>query len=179
MKRTGTVEALNVGPKGFYEGFLLKTANGIVQINLPKDGLFGDFLASGDEVTAEVAAVRVNREPHHPVFRLLRLINHTEDRRETRTLDDHRFCGRVKQLNYSLQGEVNGAILESGDFLYVEPEGAREVGLALGMDVTGFGIRKPMIGSHRVIEAEEVNGVIIHHVGAHKKSAKRNNAAGG
>jgi hypothetical protein len=179
VKRTGTVEALNVGPRGFYEGFLLKTDQGIVQINLPKEGSFGDFLASGDEVSVEVAAVRAHGERHHPVFRLLRLTNHTEDRRETRNADDHRFSGRVKQLNYSLQGEVNGAILESGEFLYVEPECAREVGLALGMNVTGFGIRKPMIGSHRVIEAEEVNGIIIHHVGAHQKIAKKNNAAGG
>lgn len=178
MKRTGTVEALNVSPKGFYEGFLLKTAKGTVQINFPKDGAFGDFLAAGDEVNAEVAAEKVHGEPQHPVFRLLRLINHNGDRPDTATIDDRRFSGRVKQLNYALHGEVNGAILDSGDFLHLKPEGARSVRLVLGMSVKGFGVTKPMIGSHRVIEAEEVNGIPIHHGPAHTKHAKKKHAAG-
>ena len=179
VKRTGTVEALNVSPKGFYDGFLLSTHEGLVQINLPKNGSFGDFLASGDEVSAELARERVRGEPQHPVFRLLRLISHNSEERQTRDVDDDRFAGRVKQLNYSLHGEVNGAILDSGEFLHLGPEGARAVGLTVGMSVSGYGARKPMIGSHRVIEAEEVNGVAISHPTTLKKSTTKKHSARG
>ena len=37
MKKTGTIDALNVSPKGFYEGILLSKGRGRIQVNLPKD----------------------------------------------------------------------------------------------------------------------------------------------
>ncbi len=83
-----------------------------------------------------------------------------------------RFSGRIERLNYALHGEVNGGILESGDFLHLKPEGARAVGLVVGMAVEARGTTKPMPGGCFVIEAEEVNGTVIRHGKAKKKHGK-------
>jgi hypothetical protein len=56
---------------------------------------------------------------------------------------------------------VNGALLESGDFLHVKPHGAAALELRAGMKVKGTGSSKPMFDGHRVIEATEVNGVLM------------------
>jgi hypothetical protein len=74
-------------------------------------------------------------------------------------------------LNYALHGEVNGGILESGDFLHLKPEGARAIGLALGMAVEARGKTRPTPGGWFVIEADEVNGTIIGHHKGKKKHA--------
>jgi hypothetical protein len=146
VKKTGVVEALNVSPKGFYEGFLLRTPKGMFQINLPRDeaSVLGGAFHPGDEITAEVEPQEARGEARHKVFR--------------RVVNDIRFTGRVAQLNYALHGEVNGGILDCGDFLHLKPEGARAVGLEVGIDVEGLGVRRPMVGNRSVIEAEAVNG---------------------
>jgi hypothetical protein len=88
-------------------------------------------------------------------------------------IESGKFSGRVARLNYALHGEVNGGILESGDFLHLKPEGARAVGLKLGLSVKGKGKTKPMADGHLVIEADEVNGIPIErHKGPHKAPHK-------
>ena len=56
MKKTGTIKALNVSPKGFYEGFLLKAGQKLVQINLPKHDLAlpEKGLEVGKEITVKL-----------------------------------------------------------------------------------------------------------------------------
>ena len=83
-----------------------------------------------------------------------------------------KFSGRIERLNYALHGEVNGGILESGDFLHLKPEGAQAVGLVVGMAVEARGTTKPMPGGRFVIEADEVNGTVIGHGKAKKKDGK-------
>ena len=80
-----------------------------------------------------------------------------------------KFSGRIERLNYALHGEVNGGILESGDFLHLKPGGAQAIGLALGMAVEARGKTKPMPGGRFVIEADEVNGTVIGHDKRKKK----------
>ena len=46
--------------------------------------------------------------------------------------ESFKIDGVVKQLNYARGGEVNGAILESGDFVFVGPKSAEELKLAVG-----------------------------------------------
>jgi hypothetical protein len=153
MKKSGTVEALNVSPKGHYEGFLLRTGKHLIQINFGKHGEHAaEQLKAGDEVTAEVEAEEPHGEPAHRVYRLVRLAGGGSE-----------FSGAVERLNYALHGEVNGGILESGDFLHLKPEGARAAGIKVGLKVKGRGARKPMVGGKSVIEAEEVNGIAIRH----------------
>ena len=166
MKTSGIIEALNISPKGFPEGFLLQTSKELVQINLPKDGPAGTEFKPGDQISAEVEEEDHHHhhgEPDHNVFRLLRLVKKNGEKPAPAADGNGKFKGRIERLNYALHGEVNGGILDTGDFLHLKPEGAQAVGLEIGMKVAGRGVRKPMMGGCSVIEAEEVNGVAIHH----------------
>jgi hypothetical protein len=171
VKKTGTIEALNVSPKGFYEGFLLRTGKTIVQVNLPKDepGMLYQGIELGKRITAEVKAEQTHGEPAHGVFRLVRL---TSANGHSSKAKRHPFSGRIARLNYALHGEVNGGILVSGDFLHLTPEGARALKLKLGMQVQGLGHTKAMIGGHLVIEAEKVNGIEVQRHKANMHAAK-------
>jgi hypothetical protein len=173
VKKTGTIQSLNVSPKGFYEGFLLKTGKDVVQVNLPKDQVHsvGDQWRLSVEIAVEVEPDEARGTAGHQVFKLVRVIG-----KDHGTPGDPdalaKFTGRIERLNYALHGEVNGGILDSGDFLHLKPEGARAVSLETGMAVKGKGRRKPMVGGHCVIEAEEVNGLVIEHHIAKKKHAQ-------
>jgi hypothetical protein len=147
-----------------------------VQINLPKGEHTGpaESLTPGEKLTVEIESEEPRGEPVHAVFRLVRVADpdghlaESGGKRGTR-----RFSDSSVRLNYALHGEVNGGILQSGDFLHLKPEGARAVKLKVGMQVEGRGAAKPMAGGHAVIEAEEVNGIAIHHHKAKKHGAKR------
>jgi hypothetical protein len=174
MKKTGIIEALNVSPKGFYEGFLLRAGKKLIQINLPKHELAPEEkgLEVGKKITAELEPEKPHGEPEHQVFRLIRSAG---VQGSSAGVEDHRakhFSGYIERLNYALHGAVNGGILDSGDFLHVKPQGARALKLTPGMEVAGRGRTKPMVGGHSVIEAEIVNGIEIDH---HK--AKKNHAS--
>ncbi len=169
MKKTGIIEALNVSPKGFYEGFLLRAGKKLVQINLPKHEVARaeNSLEVGKKITVELEAEKAHGEPQHEVFRFIGTGFEEQGSKP--------FSGIVERLNYALHGAVNGGILESGDFLHVKPEGARALKLAIGMQVEGRGRTKPMVDGHWVIEAEMVNGVKIQHHKAKKKHGPKHN----
>jgi hypothetical protein len=175
VKKTGTIEALNISPKGFYEGFLLRTGKKIVQINLPKHeiGIIDQGLATGEEITADVEAEEPHGQPQHGVFRLLRFAGPNGHFAKPDKDGNNAFSGQIMRLNYALHGAVNGGILDSGDFLHLKPEGARTLKLQLGMQVEGRGVTKPMVGGHSVIEAQVVNGIEIKHHKAKKKHAAK------
>ena len=152
MEKTGIVQTFNVSPKGTLEGLLMKIDDEIIQINFREEfaAEITSVAAEGKELKADVKPEEPYGHPNHPVFRLLSLGAH-----------NGHFEGKVKRLNYALHGEVNGAILDSGDFLHVKPHGAAALGLKPGMKVKGTGSSKPMFDGHRVIEATEVNGFQI------------------
>ena len=77
MTKTGIVEALNVSPKGFHEGFLLRTGSKLMRIN-SRGGASGTLdmrVNPGVRVTAEVEKEESRGEPGHGVFRLVRLLS--------------------------------------------------------------------------------------------------------
>ena len=156
MTRHGIVQSFNISPKGHYEGFLLQNGKEIIQLNFPPESS-----AAVAELASPGARIEVEAEQHdepkphaaHPVYRLLSVDKHRLD-----SPADRCFTGVVQQLNYSLGGEVNGALLDSGDFLHLKPHGAAALKLAIGMQIASTGSTKPMANGSRVIEAEEVNG---------------------
>jgi hypothetical protein len=174
MRKAGTIESLNVSPKGFFEGFLLRTGKKIVQINLPKEdsGRLGSDLNPGQQVTAEVESEEPRGEPKHEVFLLVRFADAKGRLAEDHEHSSRHFFGCVESLNYARHGEVNGGMLDSGDFLHLKPEGARALKLKAGMQVEGHGNSKSMVGGHSVIDAEEVNGTLIPHHAPKKHAAK-------
>jgi hypothetical protein len=165
---------MNISPKGFYEGFLLKSGKNVVQVNLPKEHLhsFADGWALNGEISVEVEAEEPWGTPAHRVFRLVRVVDNGGRNAEKDHRPPRNFSGRIERLNYALHGEVNGGILESGDFLHLKPEGAKAVGLVVGMAVEARGTTKPMPGGRFVIEADEVNGTVIGHGKAKKNRGK-------
>lgn len=152
MEKHGIVRTFNVSPKGGLEGLLMESDGEIIQINFRPEWAndIAAAAAEGKELKAEVEAEEKHGQASHNVFRLTGLGGH-----------NGRFSGKVKHLNYALHGEANGAILESGDFLHVKPHGAAALGLKPGMKVKGVGRTKPMFDGHQVIEAEEVNGIVM------------------
>lgn len=167
MKKTGTIEALNVSPKGFYEGILLSKGRGRIQVNLPKDEalMMAPSFQQGQTITVDVEKEKPHGTPVHEVYRLVRLAGATKNGDGVKS-----FSGQVKALNFALHGEVNGGILDSGDFLHLKPKGAQAIGIKVGMAVKGHGTTKPMVGGRVVIEARDVNGVEIEHGKAKKKT---------
>jgi hypothetical protein len=150
MQKQGIVEAFNISPKGEYEGMLMKSGGEVIQVNFRKEWgpQIKEAAAPGAKLAIEVEEEETHEHACHPVFRLVNLAGANGD-----------FSGKVTRLNYALHGEVNGAILDTGDFLHVKPHGATALKLKTGMKVKGTGARKPMADGHQVIEAEEVNGI--------------------
>ncbi len=130
--------------------------------------------APGTHIRAKVETFEGKGSSLHPVYQLLSL---SDDKNKKLSLDEPNghdagaFTGKIERLNYALHGEVNGAILDSGDFLHVKPHGAAALGLTVGMKVKGTGGRKPMIDGHQVIEADNVNGIEIEKKPKPKKKA--------
>lgn len=60
--------------------------------------------------------------------------------------------GVVKYLNHGPRGEVDGAVLESGDFVHIGPREAQEAKLAVGQDISVEGPAMKMPDGHTMIE---------------------------
>jgi len=60
--------------------------------------------------------------------------------------------GVVKYLNHGPRGEVDGAVLESGDFVHIGPREAEEAKLAVGQDISVEGQSLKMPDGHTMIE---------------------------
>jgi len=172
LRKHGTVQAFNVSPKGAYEGLLLETEGEVIQTNFPQSfgATMADLASAGTEIQVEIEPEEVDGHACHPVFRLLTVAN-AGQKKFSLVEGDSQFSGKVERLNYALHGEVNGAILDTGDFLHVKPHGAAALELTVGMKVKGTGSTKPMSGGHRVIEAEEVNGIHMEKKAKPKKKA--------
>ena len=176
LTKDGIVQSFNISPKGSYEGFLLEKSGELVQINFPQEWSvsIASVAGPGTHIEVEIEPQEVRGHPSHPVFALLTLSNERKERfslRETINSGNGHFSGKVERLNFALHGEVNGAVLDSGDFLHLKPHGASAVGLKVGMNVKGKGPTKPMVGGHRVIEADDVNGIEMEKKPQPKKKA--------
>ncbi len=171
-RKHGTVQAFNISPKGAYEGLLLQTGGELIQINFPQSfsATMSDLASAGTELQVEVEPEEVDGHACHPVYRLLTGASAANEKFSLAE-EDVQFSGKVERLNYALHGEVNGAILDTGDFLHVKPHGAAALKLSVGTKVKGTGSTKPMVGGRWVIEADEVNGIAIDKKPKPKKKA--------
>jgi len=173
VKKSGIIKSLNVSPKGFYEGLLLAIGNTVVQVNFPKEShqALLDTLKPQAKATLEVEPEQLRGKPEHEVFSLVRVLGDNASNIRL-SAGPQRFSAHVERLNYARHGEVNGAVLESGDFVHLKPEGAAALGIKLGMKLEGLGETRPMVNGRSVIEAKEVNGIAIEHRKAPKKHAR-------
>jgi hypothetical protein len=162
---TGTVESYNLDPRGSVNGIMLKDGEHLSQLNLPPDqaGTVTTAAPLGQKIEATAMAERANGD--HAIYRLVSLTG-TDGKQITIAGPGDGATthveGTVKNLNYTPRGDVDGAILDSGDFLQMGPGGAADVGLAIGQKITADGHAHAMAAGHNIISATTVNGTTIH-----------------
>ncbi|MCX5662569.1 MAG: hypothetical protein NTW19_23050 [Planctomycetota bacterium] len=156
---SGKVERYNLSPRGTYDAILLRAGDKLVQINLQPD--MGGMVALAAPVGAQIQ-VSARPElgmPDHSVYTLAGLT--TADNKKI-DLDarpkDVTVEGVVKQLNYSPVGDVNGVLLDNGDFVHLGPEGATLAEVKVGQKISVEGRSHGMALGGNSIEAQSVNG---------------------
>jgi translation initiation factor IF-1 len=160
----GILEEFNFGAKGGIEGFLLHSDGQTVQVNVTPDVGFAVVRGIGQQVEAKVEpepAFARRAKGDHPVYRLVTLIGpdgKTLIHSSAGTLDMVTVQGTVKRINFARDGAPNGVILESGEFIYLKPEGMKRMELKQGDQVTVEGTAATMPLGQQVIEAKTVNG---------------------
>jgi hypothetical protein len=172
---TGTVDGYNLDPRGVVNGIVVKQDDGrMAQFNVPPDaaGTIAAAATAGQKVTA--SGVPETLVGDRGVFRLCTLS--TADGKQQFDLSSRdggpggggrqswqvtHVDGVVKQLNYSPRGEVDGAQLDSGDFVHVGPRDAASLNLAVGQKLSVDGRGHAMLAGHNAIEATKVNGTTI------------------
>jgi hypothetical protein len=171
MELSGSVEGFNYGPAGNYDSLMLKSGDKLVQINFPPPlgASLGQSVAKGDQVHLSAVPEKGPKEAaDHPIYRLQSLT--TAKGQQIATAEPHQdrgpaahVEGTVQRMNYGHHGEVNGVILDNGDFVHIGPREATELKLAVGQKLTADGVSHPLPQGHQAIDAQSVNGAAIKH----------------
>jgi hypothetical protein len=169
----GHMLQFNYSPKGCYEGLLLETKQGIVQLNFAAEFARSMVAAVTNHMRLTIKAEVWDdeRKSDHPVFELKELkANGKRVKLESVTAVE----GSVLRLNYAKHGEINGAVLDNGDFVHLRPLGAAAVGLKIGQKLQVKGESLPgLFGEGNVIEAHTANGLNLDKHKALNKAAKQ------
>jgi hypothetical protein len=155
---SGVFRNFNFSPEGEYEGALLDTDEGVIQINWhPDESLSG--LRPGQALVVVVAEEPTGKHPKgdHPVVHLVSVVK-AEHEREGGTVP---IRGTVVRFNYARHGEPNGLVLDTGDFVHLKPHGMKRTALVVGQHLAAEGASRPSITGGQVIEAKIVNGISI------------------
>jgi hypothetical protein len=162
---SGIVDGYNLDPRGSVNGIMLKDGDHLSQLNLPPDQ--GAAIAAAAPVGQKIDATGLTERANgdHAIYRLVSLTG--ADGKEITIMgpEDGTVAhveATVKSLNYTPRGDVDGAILDSGDFLQLGPGAAKDVGLAIGQKIVADGKERPMVAGHNIIAATTVNGTSIH-----------------
>jgi len=171
----GAVERFNYSPKGEYESLMLASEGKSIQINFPPhlSAKIAKAVAVGDSIS--VTATTTESKGDHPVYDLLSLSPktgeeivapppHAKPEPKPEPKPAVTIEGVVRYLNYAHHGEVNGAVLDSGDFVHLGPHEAEAVKLAVGQRLVVKGAAETTADGHKVMEHPvNFNGVEIPH----------------
>jgi CheY-like chemotaxis protein len=124
---SGVIVGFNLSPKGYVEGVVIQTPNGLAQVNYPKHG--AHTLRSSTELGAIVAvrALLDTDEGAHPVYRVLD--------------EEAEVSGKITSVNYSRHGHVNGYRLDDGTFVHLAGDDAASHDFHVGDAVRGQGVQ--------------------------------------
>jgi len=176
----GVFQSFNLSPKGIPEGFVCRDGQTTFQVNFPPElaNEVAKRVSEGKPVQAEVVPFDDAESDAHPVYELGRLAG--GDRPlviDGAGEEDVRVSGTVVRLNYAKRGEINGAILDEGDFVHLRPHGVKAVGgLQLGQRLEVQGDVRPGWAGCRVIEARICNGLPLNKPGKHDLKAGKHPA---
>jgi len=178
---SGVVELFNLSPKGPYDSVLLKNDGKVIQVVFPKESSEAVVKLIKVGETIESSAVSEEAKGKHPVFKAQSLKNakgeklefaekakEPENKPKVETPKPTgpvvTLKGKIARLNLTKNGEVNGGILESGDFVHTGPKLAKELNLAVGQEISSEGIASATASGKQVIEKPtRVNGKEIVH----------------
>jgi hypothetical protein len=166
-KFRGMLQEFNLSPKGGIEGFLLHFDGQTVQVNVTPDVGFAAVRGIGQHVEATVepdAEAAKHAKGSHSVYTLVTLTGpdgKTLIHSGGSNVEMITVQGTVKRINYSRHGVANGVVLDSGDFIYLKPEGMKKLDLKVGEQVTAEGTASLMPLGQQVVEAKTVNGTAL------------------
>jgi hypothetical protein len=160
---TGTIEAFNYSPRGDIDGVMLKMSDKTAQINLPPGmGVALSQVSLGS--TLKVSACPEPGQADHPIYELQSLTTEQGKKISAPGVGDDKFLheeATIKQLNYARRGEVDGALLDNGDFVHVGPA-AKDLKLSVGQKITVDGFAHAMLTSdHQAIHAVAIDGKAV------------------
>ena len=174
VSMNGIVERFNYGPKGNIDSLLIKCDGKLVQANFPPQvgAKVKKAVTVGDEVS--ITGVPEERKGDHPVYKIEKLtVKGKEMTFPEPTPPSKEKCsleGVVKYLNFARHGEVDGVVLESGDYIHLGPHAAQDLKVAVGQTIKAEGMATTLPGGRKVMEQpERVNGVELPHGPPHKK----------
>lgn len=163
---SGEVQGYNLDPRGNYNGVILKEGDHTVQFNFRPDAASTVTAAAPVGKKVQLCGEPESRTSDRTTYRLVNIIGDDGKKTAVSGPDAGQTMhaeGTVKQLNYTPRGEVDGVILDTGDFVHVDPRSAATLNLSVGQKITAEGRGHAMTGGHNVIEADQVNGQTIEH----------------
>jgi hypothetical protein len=160
----GSVEGFNLTPRGTVAGVLIKTDAGLAQFNTPPDmgANLKQSVSVGDTVDAQGFPLQGRSD--HPVYELSSIQGPKGQKLTIAAPWDVHLVhveGKVKQLNYSREGRVDGAQLDNGDLVHLGPAAEQMPQLSSGQKLTVDGYGRPTPDGHQAIDAIQVNGTLI------------------
>ncbi len=166
LRLKGRFRHLVYSPRGEVEGVLITSGDTTAQVVFARhdDGAPQPFTVLHEGQTVEIEATPAAPSPKgegaHPVYdfgRLLAVDGGPPVEAPAEAASGYR--GRVERFNYARHGEINGVVLDSGDFLHLKPEGYAALGLAIGDLVEADGDAQALAdGRGWAVEASVVNG---------------------
>ena len=161
----GMVDGFNRDPRGHISSVVVKTTGGkLNQFNLPPD--LGDvamhIASEGQKVTAVGSPEMAIGD--RTIYRLSRLTGPDGNSSITAPTPGapeptQTVQGTVRRLNISDRGEVDGAMLDSGDYIHTGSRGG--VSLMIGGKLLVVGTTHPMADGHQSVEAMTINGLTV------------------
>ncbi len=161
----GRLQQLLYSPKGGLEGMLILSNDKTLQVSMAPAAADVNALSRAlgrtIEVTAEPDHSPKTKDGAHPVFKLSGITKVAGKAFKPNGERGGRVRGVVASIHYAKHGEPNGVILESGEFIHTRPRGMEKLKLRVGSTVVARGERRRTVLGTPLIEAREVNRVII------------------
>ncbi len=161
---SGELHRLLFSPKGGIEGLLLNVGAETIQVSMAPGSIDARVLAAAVGKPVEVQAAAAHspktKQAAHPVYDLDRITVLAGEAFES-TDDAPSVSGIVSAIHYAKHGEPNGVILETGEFIHTRPPGMKKLKLKAGSKVVARGELRMTVLGNPLIEADEVNRVLL------------------
>ncbi|MGN6727349.1 MAG: hypothetical protein ACTHLZ_15625 [Tepidisphaeraceae bacterium] len=157
----GTVAGYNHAPRGEVDGFVLQVGDKLVQVNLPPTigSMVPTIAPMGKSV--KIMGSKMETDADHEVYEFRGMDTGEAAPAPSDKPDEDKSVhveGTIKSLNYARRGEIDGAMLDTGDYVHVGPREAKDAGLKVGDKLTADGRATAMADGKQAVDADMLNG---------------------